>query len=187
MDEIHKANAKRKDRGRSEKGAGDSSSAGAEIEFAVSGRVKIEVCVTLNKFDCKLYRFNKDENEWRDAGKGTFCIIQEQDGSEQKQMLMRNTTGTGGLMINAYFYKNMQFTKMGTNGIRFLLVIDNIGSLRGELKMILIKLAPESVDDTNIFAKVRSKIKREIIFESFKSTAVKANAVYWSVFYLSLK
>jgi hypothetical protein len=98
----------------------------------------------LHEVDCKLFRFNKAHKEWMDAGKGKFRVSKGKD-TGKKRILLRNMTGR--IMINAFFYKDMSFTKLGKNGIRFLLVIDD----SGEPKMLMIKVKQENLESTLSF------------------------------------
>lgn len=98
----------------------------------------------LHEVDCKLFRFDKEQNEWKDAGKGKFRVTNDKS-SGKKRILLRNLTGK--IMLNAFFYPKMTFTKLGKNGIRFMLAMDG-GS---ELKMLMIKTKVEVHDKTITF------------------------------------
>lgn len=102
----------------------------------------------LHEVDCKLFRFDKDRNEWIENGKGSFRITQ--DETKAQRMLVRNMMGR--IVLNANFYKGMKFTKSGKNGIRFMAVIDD----SGELKMVMIKVKIDMLDET--IAKLESGV-----------------------------
>lgn len=94
-----------------------------------------------HEVDCKLFRFDKEQNEWKDVGKGKFRVTQPK-GSDKKRILLRNLTGK--IVLNAFFYPKMTFTKLGNKGIRFLLSTD--GS--SDLKMLMIKTKTENLENT---------------------------------------
>ena len=96
--------------------------------------------IILHEAPCKLFRHDKEDNEWKDAGKGTFKITKESDSHKQR-ILIRD--GMGKLALNCYFYKGMKFDKTA-NSIKFLAPVGE----KGELKMLLIKLKPEDVEKT---------------------------------------
>jgi hypothetical protein len=89
---------------------------------------------------CKLFRFNKTDKEWKDAGGGNMRIIKDAESNKQ-QLLVRNDMGK--ITLNCNFYKGMKFDRLGKNGIKFLAVVDE----SNELKMIMIKVNIEQLEN----------------------------------------
>jgi len=95
----------------------------------------------LHEVACKLFRFDKDGNEWKESGKGTLRITKDIE-TKKRRILIRNVMGK--VTLNSPFYKGMKFEKMGKNGIRFTAV----AGANSELKTVMTRLKVEDVDST---------------------------------------
>lgn len=87
---------------------------------------------------CKLFRYDKDRNEWADGGKGTFRITTDPE-SHKSRILVRNAMGK--ITINSSFYQGMKFDKTGKNGIKFNAIGED-----SKLKTVMAKVKPEDLD-----------------------------------------
>ena len=98
----------------------------------------------LHDVPCKLFRHNKEYNEWRDAGKGTLRITKEIDGKRKQRILVRDSMGK--ISLNCYFLPGMKFDIMGKkkDGIRFMAACGE----NSELKSLMVKLKPDDVNIT---------------------------------------
>jgi hypothetical protein len=95
----------------------------------------------LHDVDCKLFRFAKETNEWKDVGRGSFKVTRDPD-SGKTRILVRNTLGK--ITLNAAFYKGINFKKTGKAGIQFAAVTgDNM-----QLQSLLVKVKPADLDET---------------------------------------
>lgn len=95
---------------------------------------------------CKLHSYSKEDQEWKDIGKGTFRLTS--DPSQKKRMLVRNTMGR--ITFNAAFYKNMKIDKV-KGGLRFNAFVSVVTDVKAgtavtELKSFMIKLKEGDVD-----------------------------------------
>jgi len=88
---------------------------------------------------CKLFRFNQEDKEWKDAGKGTLKISKEKDTGKQR-ILIRDPMGK--LSLNCYFYPGMKFDKLSKKSIKFLAP----SGPNGELRALQVTLKPENID-----------------------------------------
>jgi hypothetical protein len=88
--------------------------------------------------NCKLFRFSKEDKEWKDNGKGVYRVTKAQDNGK-KRMLVRNDLGK--VIFNAYFYKAMKIEKQ-KSGMTFAAVID----ASGELQKFMLKLKSDVID-----------------------------------------
>lgn len=95
----------------------------------------------LYETDCKAFRFDSSEKEWKESGKGPLRITQE-PGVAKKKILVRNAIGK--ITINAYIMKGMNFRKSGKAGLQFLAVVD----ASGKPQSFLVKVKPSEVDLT---------------------------------------
>ena len=95
----------------------------------------------LHEVECKLFRLDKEKNEWTEGGKGTFRLTRDPD-TKKRRILIRNSIGK--VTLNVGFYKGMKFEKFGKNGIRFLAVTGS----DGEVKTILIRVKVEDLERT---------------------------------------
>lgn len=99
--------------------------------------------------NCKLFRLNQENKEWRDTGKGTFRVTRSNDG--KLRMLIRNQLGK--ITFNASFFKSMQLTKNESKGtIQFSAVVADEVAQQGqlvkkdpELHGFILKVRPELV------------------------------------------
>ena len=96
----------------------------------------------LHEVACKLFRFAKETNEWKDVGKGSLKVTRDPD-TKKTRMLVRNAMGK--VSLNVAFYKGMSFTKTGAAGIRFAAVYGNEDN---KLQSLLMKLKPADVAAT---------------------------------------
>jgi hypothetical protein len=71
---------------------------------------------------CKAYRYNLEDKEWKDMGKGKFRVTRDPLTKKQR-MLIRNDVGR--TIFNAAFFKAMEF-KCTNNGIRFSAVTEGL-------------------------------------------------------------
>jgi hypothetical protein len=71
---------------------------------------------------CKAYRYNLEDKEWKDMGKGKFRVTKDPMTKKQR-MLIRNDVGR--TIFNAAFFKAMEF-KCTNKGIRFSAVTEGI-------------------------------------------------------------
>ena len=112
-----------------------------------------DIDTTLHEAPCKLFRHNKEFNEWKDAGKGSLRIIQEADGKQKQRILIRDAMGK--IALNSYFLPGMKFDVMGKkkDGIRFMAAHgendkDGTTVKQAELVSLMVKLKPEDVNPT---------------------------------------
>lgn len=92
---------------------------------------------------CKLMAFNKELNEWRDKGKGSFRLTKDPD-SGKKRMLVRNTMGK--ITFNAAFFKSMKFDKSKDNLV-FVAFVAKDDTSKPEMSRFMIKFKSEDVDN----------------------------------------
>lgn len=96
---------------------------------------------------CKLRSYNKEEQEWKDLGKGSFRLTRD-PASGKKRMLVRNTLGR--ITFNAGFYKNMKIerSKQGLQLMALVAVVKDVkeGRTETEMKNFLIKLKDTDID-----------------------------------------
>ena len=78
----------------------------------------------LYEANCKAFRFDTTEKEWKDSGKGSLRMTQE-PGVDKKKILVRNTLGK--ITINAYIFKGMNIKQAGKTGLQFMAVVDASG------------------------------------------------------------
>ena len=102
--------------------------------------------IYLHEAACKLFRHDKEQNEWRDAGKCTLRIQKERDTEKQK-LLIRDAMGK--LLENTYFLKGMKFDVMGkkNNSIRFMAPWENQDKVI-EMRSLMIKMKESDVPRT---------------------------------------
>ena len=125
-------------------GGGAGSGAGGGVEDEGEGEPILEPERVLKNADdtdeilheaaCKLYGFNKEDNEWKDMGKGTFRLSKLQPaaagegagsgggggGGVKQRMLVRNPIGK--IIFNAAFYRGMKIERV-KGGLRFSAVV----------------------------------------------------------------
>jgi len=89
---------------------------------------------------CKLFRFSKEDKEWRESGKGTLRVTRE-PGSTIKRILIRNSLGK--ITLNSNICKGMNFKKSGKNGVQFM-----AGDDSGKLQAYMAKVKNDVVSDT---------------------------------------
>lgn len=90
---------------------------------------------------CKLSRFSKADNEWKDVGKGSLRITKDPDNGKQR-ILVRNELGKPTLNCN--LIAGMKFERK-KNGIYFVApLVDNAGKV--DFTKVLIKLNSEEID-----------------------------------------
>lgn len=85
---------------------------------------------------CKLFNYNKTDNEWKDTGKGNLRVTQD-PATKKKRMVMRN--GTGKIVLNAAFFKTFKVEKVKT-GLKFSAFVAHETSGETEFKMFMLKL-----------------------------------------------
>jgi hypothetical protein len=127
--------------GGEEEGEGGDEEAAPLLEPEKVFRNENDTDQVLHEAACKLFRFNKSNNEWNESGKGTFKVTQDAD-TKKRRMLIRNMTGK--VTMNAAFYSGMKFSQVGKNGVRFMAVVDE----SGEPKLLMIKVKPDEVAKT---------------------------------------
>jgi hypothetical protein len=92
----------------------------------------------------KLFTFR--ENEWKDTGTGTYRIT-EDPMTHKKRMVMRN--GTGKIMLNAGFYKQLKIQRV-KSGLQFAVFVatnEDDSTSKPELRKIFLKLKSDLVVD----------------------------------------
>lgn len=95
----------------------------------------------LHEVPCKLFRFAKETNEWKDGGKGSFRVTRDPE-TKKTRMLIRNTLGK--VSLNSSFFKGMSFQQAGNSAIRFAAVAGD----EGKLQSLMLKLKPTDVANT---------------------------------------
>ena len=85
---------------------------------------------------CKLFNYNKTDNEWKDTGKGNLRVTQD-PATKKKRMVMRN--GTGKIVLNAAFFKTFKVEKVKT-GLKFSAFVAHETTGDTEFKMFMLKL-----------------------------------------------
>lgn len=94
----------------------------------------------------KLKVFDKEDNEWKEIGKGTFRITKD-IATQKKRILVRNTMGK--ITLNANFYAGMKFDVV-KGALRFSAVVAKMekGKPTGEteFRMYLVKLSKEEIN-----------------------------------------
>ena len=108
---------------------------------------------TFYETDCKSFRYDTEEKEWKDSGKGNVRLLQE-PGEEKKKIVVRNTLGK--ITINAYIFKGMNFKLAGKSGMQFMAVIDPSGVPQS----FLVKVRPGDIQATlETFSKAEQEAK----------------------------
>lgn len=95
----------------------------------------------LYETNCKAFRFDTKEKEWKESGKGTLRITQE-PGVDKKKVLVRNAIGK--ITINSYIFKGMNFKQAGKAGLQFMAVTD----ASGVPQSYLVKVKPSEIQTT---------------------------------------
>jgi len=88
---------------------------------------------------CKLMRFDDDNKEWLDMGKGTITIVKDTD-TNKKRIIVRNPMGK--MLLNSYFYGTQSFTltknKGGAaNGVMFISMVEVVVDKEKDLKEMM--------------------------------------------------
>lgn len=108
----------------------------------------------LYETNCKAYRFDTGEKEWKESGKGTLRITQE-PGIDKKKILVRNTIGK--ITINSYIFKGMNFRQVGKTGLQFIAVTD----ASGDPQSFLVKVKASEIQATvEKFKKAEEEAKK---------------------------
>ena len=106
----------------------------------------------LYEVECKLLRYNTDEKEWKDVGKGNLkCTRDKNDTNAKQRILVRNTMGK--ITLNTNMFKGMTFEKAGKNGIRFSVINPDLK----KLETVMLKVKIDHVDAT--LDKLRDGVK----------------------------
>lgn len=90
----------------------------------------------------KLFRFDKNSNEWKDIGKGTLRVTCDpSQPSSKKRILIRNNLGK--ISLNTNIWKGMSIKQSGKNGIQFYVPDES-----KTIQLFLIKVKPEELQKT---------------------------------------
>lgn len=99
----------------------------------------------LYEVSTKLFRFDKNANEWKDIGKGILRVTRDQTvANAKKRILIRNNLGK--ISLNTNIWKGMTIKQSGKNGIQFFVPDES-----STLHLYLIKVKPDDFDKTLSF------------------------------------
>jgi hypothetical protein len=90
----------------------------------------------------KLMRYNAEDKEWKDVGKGSLSLTRPKDGgaSSSARILVRNTLGKPTLNTN--MFKGMKFEKAGKNGVKFTVIEADKNFIN-----VIVKVKVDQLDD----------------------------------------